>query len=269
MINITHIQKELEKFGLTENQATIYLLLVQHKQLRIKEIVKLAGIARSSVYESLKGLFELGIAEEVIGENYKLIRPYSIGIIKHGLDEKILHLQKLTTDLGELEKAITISPTQTAAESTSVRYYKARSGARQLYWNTLKAKDTLYVYSDWGRGRYVGMKYYESFVYESRLRNIKEKVLINASSHAIESIRTFTYPNSTISRTRLEDIRVLDEKHMKIKGDTLIYDNIFAQVYLKNVEINGFEIESNYFVSSQRSIFETLWGMSKPIKTFL
>ncbi|HUP26412.1 MAG TPA: helix-turn-helix domain-containing protein, partial [Candidatus Limnocylindrales bacterium] len=102
MIDFSVIKKELEKFGLSKNQAEIYLLLVNRGELRIQEIVELSGIARSSVYESLHALFELGIAEEVIEDNFKKIRPYSIGIIKHGLDDQVSYLKKLQSDLADL-----------------------------------------------------------------------------------------------------------------------------------------------------------------------
>jgi sugar-specific transcriptional regulator TrmB len=265
------IKKELEKFGLTKNQATIYLLLVTHHELRIQEIVKLAHIPRSSVYESLKGLFELGIAEEIVGENFKIIRPYSIGQMRHGLDERMLELKRLTADLDNLEKAIVMNPPSQTRDGTVVRCYKGRSGARQIYWNSLKVAgiSTVYIYSDWGRGRYVGMKFYENFVAESRRRNFDERVLINLSPANLESVKKYTYPDSPISRTKIENLRVIDKKMVLIKGDTIIYDNVYAQVYLKNVEINGFEIENPQFTESQRSIFETLWNMAKPITDFL
>jgi sugar-specific transcriptional regulator TrmB len=269
MSSTTDLEKELIKFGLSENQAKIYLLLVAHKELRIQEITKYAEIPRSSVYEGLKRLFELGIAEEVIGESYKMIRPYSVGAMHHGLDEEMLRVQRLKADLSALEQTIAVRPPDKAQDNSAVKYYKDRSGARQLYWNTLGAKNTVYVFSDWGRGRYVGMRFYERFVEESRNREITEKVLINPTSYALESIRQFTYPGSAISRTRLEDIRVLDESVIKIKGDTLMYDDVYATVYLKNVQINGFEIESPHFADTQRSIFETLWDMAEPITDFL
>jgi sugar-specific transcriptional regulator TrmB len=265
-IDFSYIRKELEKFGISPNQAQIYLLLVHHKEVRIQEIVKLSQIPRSTVYECLKRLFELGIAEEVVGDAYKTIRPYSIGAMRHGLDEQMFQLKRLTSDLENLEKTLTLSDFTNSSNQTSVRYYKDRSGARQLYWNTLKAKSTVYVYSDWGRGRYVGMKFYENFVAESRQRNIREKVLINLKTSTLESIRKFSYPGSSISRTRIDDIRVINKKDMLIQGDTLIYDDIYAQVYLKNVEINGFEIQSKLFTETQRSIFETLWKMGRPIE---
>lgn len=265
MVNTSYFENELTKFGLSQKQATIYLLLVAHKELRIQEITKLANMPRSSVYESLKRLFELGIAEEIIGDSYKAIRPYSVGVMHHGLDEEALRVQRLKADLTQLEKSLVLQPPEKIHDGMQVRYYKDRSGARQLYWNTLKARTTVYVLSDWGRGRYVGMRYYENFVEESRKRGIKERVLINPTPQALESIQRYTYPGSPISRTKVEDIRTLDIKTVQIKGDTLIYDDIYATVYLKNVQINGFEIESNHFVSTQRSIFETLWNMATPV----
>ncbi len=263
------LEGELIKLGLSTNQAKIYLLLVAHKELRVQEIAKLSGLPRSSVYECLKRLFEFGIAEEIIGESHKTIRPYSIGVMHHGLDEQILQVKRLKKDLFLLEKELEICPPEKNEQATSVRYYKDRSGARQLYWNTLAATTTVYVFSDWGRGRYVGMGFYERFVMESRNRNIQERVLINPTSYALESIRQFTYPGSSISRTKLEDIRTLDKSVIDIKGDTLIYNNVHATVFLKNVQITGFEVENRHFVDTQRSIFETLWTMAKPISEYL
>jgi sugar-specific transcriptional regulator TrmB len=269
MSDISLVQKELEKVGLSTNQAKIYLLLIAHKELRVQEIVRLADIPRSSVYESLKKLFELGIAEEIVEDTFKKIRPYSLGIMTHGLEEEMTRLQKIKSDLHDLEKTLKLTTLSGSQDATTVRYYKDRSGARQLFWNSLKAEDMVYVYSDWSRRRYVGMKYYEYFVTETRKRHIKEHVLINMSPDTLTSIRKHSYPGSPISRTRVEDIRVLDNEKMLIKGDTVIYDNIYAHVYLKNVTINGFEIENNQFTEMQRSIFETLWNMAIPVSQFL
>lgn len=260
---------ELIKLGLSNSQAKIYLTLISRHELRIQEIVKLTGLPRSSVYGDIKRLFELGIAEEVVHDHFKVIRPYSVGAMHHGLDEDILRLQRLKNDLEKLERSLLVSEPIIDPGTTKITYYRDRSGARQLYWNTLKTSDTVYVYSDWGRGRYVGMRFYEKFVEESRERMIKEKVLINPTKANLESIKKYTFPGSTISRTRIRDIRVIDLKKVPIKGDTLIYDSTYAQVFLKGLEINGFEIKNIDFVETQRALFKTLWADAKPIKSFL
>ncbi|HSX16891.1 MAG TPA: helix-turn-helix domain-containing protein [Patescibacteria group bacterium] len=262
------LQKELENLGLSSKQAELYLLLVAHTELRIQEIVELSHTPRSTVYENLRCLYQLGIAEEIVDDNFKRVRAYPIGMMRHVLDEQITTLQQRVAGLEALEKSIGLIAGNDP-RSTTIRYYKGRAGARQIYWNTLKTKDTVYVYTEWGRQQYVGLKYYERFVTETRHRQLQERVLINLTPQILETIRQYNLPGTPITRTRVEDIRVIDATVVHIKGDTLMYNDVYAQVYLKNVEINGFEIEGQDFVNTQRSIFETLWNTAQPVTDFL
>ena len=266
MTSFKEITKELEKFGLSENQALIYLFLVQHGELRIQEISNETQIPRSSVYENLKVLLELGLVEKVIDQKFTRIKPYPVGSLRHGLNEKLLHLQTLTADLEDLEKSIESLP-DVKLPSTVIRYYKGISGARQLFWNSLNAKSTVYVYSAFGRSKFVGKKFYMDFVEQSREKNIKEMVLINPTSRALKLIKRDI--GSPLARTNIKDIRFLKEKKLPIKGETFIYDNIYAQINLDAMEINGFEIESHNFTKPQMFIFKTLWDMAKPISFYL
>jgi len=246
----------------------VYFLLLERGECRIQELVGLTRIPRSSVYEILKNLFALGLATEIVEDTHKRIRAYPLSNLKHGLQEKIVELENRSQELDDLENILKVR-LQSTVPPMSVRYYKDVSGARQLLWNTLKSKDTVYVYSAWGRGRYVGMKYYENFVSESRNRDIREKVLINPTEHALESIRKYTYPGSSISRTKTEDIRTIPKKEIPITGETFIYGDIYAQIYLKDDEIVGFEIENGNFARMQRATFEKLWGLAVPVSELL
>ena len=66
MSNLSLIRKNLISLGITQSQADIYILLLQKGSLRISDITKLLNLPRSSVYENLKGLFNIGLAEEII-----------------------------------------------------------------------------------------------------------------------------------------------------------------------------------------------------------
>ncbi len=267
MSNFKEIKNELMQLGLSEGQALIYLALVQHEELRIQEISQLTKIPRSSVYDNLEILFKLGIIEKVIEDKFIKLKPYSINSIRHNLNEKLLDLQVKISKLDGLERAISYLPKNGKNKSTIVRYYRGVSGARQLLWNTLKSKETILVYSAWGRGRYVGIKFYKSFVTESKIRGFKEKVLINPSPRVLESIKA--YAGTSISRTSPQDIKAISENNLLIKGETFIYENIYSQLYLREEEIGGFEVESPNFTQMQRSIFNTLWNMSDPISSLL
>lgn len=267
MREVTYAKNKLQKFGLSEKQADIYVFLLRHGDARISDVTRVLNIPRSSVYESLKGLFELGLAEEIIENSYRKVKAYPIRSIKHQLDEKIARLTKQTSELALLEKSLDALPGIIIQPPTVVRYYKGKAGAQQLFWNTLKAKNTLYVYSGWGRGRYVGIKYYQNFVAESLIRNVQERVITNPTNSTLDSMRQHT--GTSLSRTDLSNIRAIPEEQITFKGDTLMYDNIYAQIFLKDDEINGFEIESKQFIKTQRAIFETLWESAQPITELL
>lgn len=227
----------------------------------------MTSLARSSVYEHLKVLFKLGLAEEIVADSYKKVRPYPLSALRHDLSEKIMNLQQLEGDLDDLEKLFATFSNSNSFPAMSVRYYKDVAGARQVLWNSLKAKSEVCVYSAWGRSLYVGKKFYENFVDESKCRKIREKVLLNPRPETLDLLKK--HRGTSVARTDIQDIQAISEKKILITGETLIYDGIFAQIYLRGQEINGFEIENKYFTDSQISIFATLWDLGQPIQEFL
>lgn len=267
MSNYTNIIKELQKFGLSENQSLIYVSLIQQGDLRIQDIVNITHIPRTSVYEHIKVLLKIGLVEEIIEHKFVRIKAYPISYLKHSLYESLLKTQTLIKDLSSLEHVVKLLPDKMSLSTTTVRYYKGLSAGRQLLWNTLSAKGTMYVYSAYGRSQFVGKKFYKDFVRESKERNITEKVLINPTERAIRLIKRDA--GSSLARTKINDLRFLSEENLVIKGETFIYNNIFAQITLNPMGINGFEIESKSFSDMQKSIFETLWKIAKPLETIV
>lgn len=263
MVTLTEVTKELGKFGLSVPQARIYISLVEHGELRIQEITTKTGIPRTSVYEHLKVLSQVGLIEKIIDQKFVRIKPYPISNVRHALNEKLFRIQTLLTDVTQLEKTMKQFSSSIPSSATTVRYYKGVSGARQVFWNSLSAKSTVYVYSEYGRPKYVGKKFYTDFVRESKVQNIREKVLINPTPRVQDLLKI--YLESPETRTKKEDIHTIEETDVLIKGETFIYDNIYAQVYIYTGDINGFEIESSLFVKTQRSIFETLWKTTQSL----
>ncbi len=267
MQNRSIIMEELAKFGLSPIDATIYLLLTEHGELRIQSITNLAKVPRTSVYESLKTLLNLGLVEKTIDQKFTKIRAYPVGNLKHHLDEQMGVLQKLQLDLTSLEKTISLSRIM-HDHPTVIRYYTGVSGARQLFYNSLQAKGPLFVYSAYsGRSKHLGTKFYTNFVRESQEKKLLENVLVNPTSETLDLIRSHT--GSTLSRTSVDHIRYQPENTLLIRRESFIYNNIYAEVDLSSEEMNGFEIENENFVRMQQSIFKTLWESAKPIAQLL
>lgn len=262
-----NIIDELGRFGLNNKQANIYYLLLMGGDMRIQELVSRSGIPRSSVYEILKALLKRGLVEEIVEDNFKKIRAYSLDTIQFELAEEISRLKKSNIKLQNLKRAMESQKNLKYTPPINIRYYKGRAGARQILWNSLRTNNLVQVYSEWGRSRYVGVEFYKRFVAESKQRQIKENVLINPSARALGSIKHHT--NSPTSRTKVEDIRVVRPSDIQINGEAFMYDDVYAQVYLHQDEINGFEIQNKQFVENQKSIFRFLWRSAEDVSTYL
>ena len=107
------LTEKLVQFGLTRQEATIYLCLLQNKDLSGYEVSKLTGISRSNVYSALASLVEEGAAYLLEGETNK----YTAVSIEDFCENRIRQLtglkQELTAQIPQIrdnsEGYITIS----------------------------------------------------------------------------------------------------------------------------------------------------------------
>jgi len=109
---------ELTSFGLTGNEAKVFIALVQFKKANAHEIAKLANISRQEVYRVLPNLEKAGIIKVIIANptEYETIDP------NEALAQLIqLQQQKLKMQLHELnEKKAGVGNELKAAEGRSV-----------------------------------------------------------------------------------------------------------------------------------------------------
>lgn len=88
---------KLVLFGLTRQEATIYVCLVQNMELTGYEAAKLTGISRSNVYSALAGLTEKGAAYLIEGTTSK----YKAVAIEEFCDNKVRNMKEVANYLIE------------------------------------------------------------------------------------------------------------------------------------------------------------------------
>ena len=87
--------EKLTEFGLTRQEASIYLCLYQNGDLNGYEAAKHTGISRSNVYSALAGLVEKGAAYLIEGASSK----YTAVPVQEFCTNKIRNLQELAENL--------------------------------------------------------------------------------------------------------------------------------------------------------------------------
>lgn len=97
--------QDLQDIGLTFNQARGYFYLLQHSSLNAADLAARSGIPRARVYDVIRELQRLGLAEEIHGPvtRFKAIQPrQGLGRIEEDWRTKFGLLDRLTESLDRL-----------------------------------------------------------------------------------------------------------------------------------------------------------------------
>ena len=128
-------QKQLEKAGISPNEAKCYLTLIKLGSASANEISRKSGVHRVSVYDALRGLREKGLISQIMKANKLLFEAGSPEKIKQMIEEKE----------SELEEAKEIIPSllldfQSASEKQEVHSYGGLAGIKTVLQEMLKSK---------------------------------------------------------------------------------------------------------------------------------
>ena len=264
MSDNSDITNHLISFGLTKQEASIYLALSGKPSHTALELSRLLRLPRTTIYDNLTSLIEKGLVERIVKYKSQQFQAYPIDVLTNTIDQEKIHLSKLSTSFDYLKHHI--HEQSQSSTMTQVRYYHGPTGIRQMMWNALAAEKENIGYSVMGRKEIVGSAFLKRFLEEFARRKLLDRVLINPTKHTLQYINDGNLSVVGGKIANFERIRVLGESQLRITGDTTIYNNIFAVIYWQKKEIVGVEIENPELVAMQKSIFENLWKLAKPLK---
>ncbi|HVA97026.1 MAG TPA: helix-turn-helix domain-containing protein [Candidatus Acidoferrales bacterium] len=254
------LAEKLSAFGLSDVEAKIYLHLLNKEPKTTTEIAKELELPRTSVYDNSQKLLTKGLVTSVKKYKSQKLQALSIDILQTIITKEKENIERLEENFIQLKENIQLS--FNPSYNTEIKYYHGKQGLMQMMWNTLSAKDEIVRYPEYGRIEVVGKKFFLSWAHEIIEKKIIEKALINPKP---ESLRHFLETDQHALRMVYQYTRTLPEDTLYVSGDTTIYNNTFAVSYWKQGEIVGVEIENPELVKTQKSIFETLWKISKPV----
>ena len=261
MPNVAESQDKLAFFGVSKIEAQIYLALVNKPPMTIVELSKLLSIPRTSVYDHTQKLIEYGLIERIITYKSQQFRAYPLSILEGFIEKKKEDIKKLSESLEYLQQNIH-SVYSATVPNTQVRYYYGAFGVRQMMTHALGADKEMIGYSQFGRADIVGDKFIAQWKQTMKEKNIIDRVITNNNPATIEYLMS---REEKRTRSPFQITRIIDKKYLYISGDTTIYNNIFAVMYWKAGEIVGVEIENSELVKTQKSVFEILWKIAKPL----
>ena len=248
--------KSLEKVGLTNVEAKVYLTLIELKESQTGTLCDKSNIPSSRIYFILESLTKKGFVSYRMQNNIKVFMPSSPEIIKDLFKEK----QKTIMEEGkEIENLIeSLNSQQGEKEAFSrYKYFEGMPGIRALWLGLTEELKSMP--KDKPILMYTGIKK----AYESMLGLYEEFHKARMKSGIIYKI---IYPLEETEVAKKRKKQLAEVRFMKLENEAewgVIGNKFFIQYITKKVP-RAFLIEDEVFAQSFRLVFNQIWKTAKP-----
>ncbi len=237
--------EKLEKFGLSQKEAKIYLTLLELGNAVVSDIAKQAGINRSTTYVLLKSLADRGFVGITERNGVKIYAAASPERIIQHLEDSIKKYTELVGVahgiLPELKSMyVGVGP------KPHVRFFEGTEGIKTAYEDTLTSSETIRAYASIDDMHKALPDYFPEYY----RRRAAKKIHIRA-----------IFPDTAAARERIlhneeeeRDAYLVPNDKFKFSSEINVYDN--KVVFMSLVEKYGLIFESEEFARTIKNIFD-------------
>ncbi len=164
-------KQSLKNFGLTENEAEVYLLLLKLGNAPASEIAGKTNIHRINIYDILERLQEKGLVSFVIAgkrKQYEAINPKKILEIE---EERKKEIEAIIPEL--------IKQRELGKEPQEATIFKDKKGIRNMVEDLTKMKEFDFFASGFGFARFFGQEYSDTWHAKLKTNKVKVRCLIS------------------------------------------------------------------------------------------
>jgi sugar-specific transcriptional regulator TrmB len=249
------MEKELIEAGLTENEAKVYIALLELDLVSAKPIIEKTSLHRQLVYDALDALIEKGIVSFVIQANRKYFKANEPRKLLGYFDEKENKIEKQKQEFSKLIPQLEFKRKKSGSEQEATLYY-GNKGIKSLLDDMLEEKKEILT---------IGASDIEaeSFKYHlefnlPKFHLIREKKKIDCKILFSEEMKGRAKELNKMRHTRA---RILPREFTS-NSSTNIYGNNVS-IILWGSQPFGILIKSREIAESQRKHFELLWKVAK------
>jgi DNA-binding MarR family transcriptional regulator len=251
--NASAIQQQLQRLGLTGDEAAIFISLLGTPKTQL-DVSRATGIVRSNVYRIVDGMIEKGLVHELTTDEGKLLaaaRPESLELL---VIEQEIAAQTQRAGLDQLLPMLAGFRRQD--KDFAIKTYSGLGGLKQMLWNELKAQGETLLFSGDTIDRATGRRWAEKYRAEVIGRGLRQRSIEN---YGVNPTPLSAHPQYTAHyQVRYIAKDVLDIKlELSIHDDTIsIYNSLAHKTHL------GTEITNPFLASLMRQVFEQYWSVA-------
>ncbi len=243
--------KTLKEFGLTDNEAKVYLASLELSQAGVQDLGKKSGVKRTTVYTTIDGLKQKGlISQTKKGKKTLFVAESPENLVS--LSAK--RYQALKEALPELKSIYNLSPTK-----PKLRFLEGRDGYLAVYDAILKEKPKEFLaiasYSD--HLKHVDQEYEDNWT--------KTRVKLGIKLRWLDFKNEITTQLANEGTKALREIKFLP-KDYPFTSTMFMYNDKIVVVSGKQKEFLALVVENQEFYQMFKQLFEMLWTAHKSAK---
>lgn len=241
------IINKLNKAGLNEKQAKIYLACLELGKAKVPEIARKAEMKRTTAYGIIDELVNLGLISFTPGGKSKLFKAQDPQAILEMLEERKMEVNSIIPDLKSIYGTYQLRPT--------IQFFEGKEGVKRIYEDTLKcrSKKILQIVKVKDFINFPGGDFAKEYIKKRTAKGIVAYALHPASG----DIHDDTYGEESEELKR--HVRYLPPNTF-YASMIMIYDNKVVMISTK-AENFGFIIESREFSNTLRAYFDFMWNL--------
>ncbi len=236
--------KTLQEFGLTANEAAMFLILVKKGTLSVTQIAKETGLNRPYVYYALERLLEKGYISQIIFRGKKNFKSIDLDQIFSLEEHKMDMLKKLVSDLKMLKLK--------ENENISVEVLKGRYVVKNIFKMCLsdikRKEEIIYLGIDEEKMESIESLYLRKILNHFRDNKIKERMIIKEGGKILEYAKTTEY-------------RFLNQDLIGNTAKIIYQDKVIELIY--GDPIYAIVIKNKNLADTERKQFELFWKIAK------
>jgi predicted transcriptional regulator len=249
--------EDLQELGLSNDEAKVYLALLELGSGYVSVIAKQANVHRVVCYKVLENLVAKGLVNQYSKDN---IRHFSA----EGPKILIRHQKKLLDKAENLVPQL-LSLTSDLSYKPKTLIYEGQEGIMNVIEDTLHAEDGILGYTNFAE---LPQVLPENYLMDYAKQKIKKRIATRMlSPHSLEGLQHLgqCYPQGF--HTHLVEVLFVDPENFPFEYQVMIYNNKVAILSLNPKELLGIILESALYARTQRAIFELAWRGAEQLTT--
>jgi len=238
----------LEKLGLTEKEAKVYLAALELGADSVQNIAKKAGVNRATTYVILESLAKLGLAssyEKGKKTFFVAEAPEQLDNLlkreEQDISDRRLELKKFIPELKAIFNLSTGKP--------KLKYYEGYDGVKAMYQEALKIKiDEIYSFTPLDN-------YLEAFPEQN---SVKDRVMKKWKLRVIYTNKNGPVKDAT-DKKKLRIARFVPRDKFPFESMIDIFPSYGIRIYNFIPNFNGVVIEDKQVAKTLKAIFDISW----------